>query len=100
MILSHDCHTMACSMEGIASVLRLARQRTPYLAKAKQFKLMVRILCVRVFVGGCDVTELCRFVYWWALVAIERCTLSLILFGNMTSLRCSFRVAVTRSVPV
>jgi hypothetical protein len=31
-------------MEGIASVLRLARQRTPYLAKAKQFKLMVHLL--------------------------------------------------------
>jgi spatacsin len=44
MILSHDCHTMSCSMEGIASVLRLARQRTPYLAKAKQFKLMVHLL--------------------------------------------------------
>lgn len=42
MILSHECHTVACNMEGIASILRLARQRTPYVARAKQFKLMVK----------------------------------------------------------
>ena len=44
MILSHDCHTIACNMEGISAVLRLSRKRTSAIASAGQYKLMIRLL--------------------------------------------------------
>ena len=44
MILSHDCHTLACNMEGISAVLRLSRKKTSAIASAGQYKLMIRLL--------------------------------------------------------
>ncbi|KAK3606037.1 hypothetical protein CHS0354_025081 [Potamilus streckersoni] len=44
LILSHECHTAASNMEGIANVLRAARLMTVYLESAQEFQLMVRLL--------------------------------------------------------
>ncbi|XP_064618908.1 spatacsin-like isoform X2 [Lineus longissimus] len=44
LVRSHECHTIACNMEGIASVLRTARQLTSNLAQAEEFTLMIRLL--------------------------------------------------------
>ena len=44
LVRSHDCFTLACNMEGIAEVLRMARSCTQSLAKAEQYSLMVCFL--------------------------------------------------------
>ncbi|XP_046337180.2 spatacsin-like isoform X1 [Haliotis rufescens] len=44
MIMAHDCHTVACNMEGISHVLRAARICTDSLTHAEEFSLMIRLL--------------------------------------------------------
>ncbi|XP_050400907.1 spatacsin [Patella vulgata] len=44
LVLAHECHTIACNMEGISHVLRAARIMTDNLSKAEEFPLMIRLL--------------------------------------------------------
>jgi spatacsin len=44
VIRSHDCYTLACSVDGIAEVLKLSREITESLYQGKHYKLMVRLL--------------------------------------------------------
>ena len=44
LIRSHDCYTLACSVDGIAEVLRVARDITAALYKGRHYKLMVSLL--------------------------------------------------------
>ena len=41
---AHDCHTLACSMEGIAAVLRAAQSLVETLLTAEEYNLMVPVL--------------------------------------------------------
>ena len=41
LIYAHDCHTVACSMEGIAAVLRAAQSLVDALQTAEEYNLMV-----------------------------------------------------------
>lgn len=43
LIRSHDCYTLACSVDGIAEVLRVARDVTTALYNGRHYKLMVRL---------------------------------------------------------
>lgn len=43
LIRSHDCYTLACSVDGIAEVLRVARDITVALYKGRHYKLMVSL---------------------------------------------------------
>ena len=38
---AHDCYTLACSVDGIAEVLKAAREITHILHKGRHYKLMV-----------------------------------------------------------
>ena len=42
LVLSHECHTLACNMEGISAVLRASRAITTSLAELDSYSLMVR----------------------------------------------------------
>ncbi|PVD19335.1 hypothetical protein C0Q70_19822 [Pomacea canaliculata] len=44
LIMAHECHTTACNMEGISSVLRAARICAQKLAAARQYQHMIRLL--------------------------------------------------------
>jgi len=44
LVRAHECHTLACNMEGIAAVLRHGRLLTSALAETKDYMLMVRLL--------------------------------------------------------
>ncbi|EDO45609.1 predicted protein, partial [Nematostella vectensis] len=44
LVRAHECHTMACNMEGISRVLKCGRQLTTALADAEEYRLMVRLL--------------------------------------------------------
>jgi spatacsin len=44
LIMSHECHTAACNMEGISNVLRAARVCAQHLVEANQYQLMVRMI--------------------------------------------------------
>ncbi|XP_064608291.1 spatacsin-like [Liolophura sinensis] len=44
LIRAHDCHSLACNMEGISNILRAARVLTECLARAEEFPLMIRLL--------------------------------------------------------
>ncbi|XP_068741533.1 spatacsin-like isoform X2 [Montipora capricornis] len=44
LVRAHECHTLACNMEGIATVLRYGRILTSALAETKDYMLMVRLL--------------------------------------------------------
>ena len=42
LIYAHDCHTLACNMEGISAVLRAAQSLVELLHTAEEYNLMVR----------------------------------------------------------
>ncbi|XP_020621148.1 spatacsin-like isoform X1 [Orbicella faveolata] len=44
LVRAHECHTLACNMEGIAAVLRNGRVLTTALAETRDYMLMVRLL--------------------------------------------------------
>ncbi|XP_015777511.1 PREDICTED: spatacsin-like [Acropora digitifera] len=44
LVRAHECHTLACNMEGIATVLRYGRVLTSTLAETRDYILMVRLL--------------------------------------------------------
>lgn len=44
LVRAHECHTLACNMEGIATVLRNGRVLTSALAESGDYMLMVRLL--------------------------------------------------------
>ncbi|CAH1796499.1 unnamed protein product [Owenia fusiformis] len=44
LIKAHDCHTMACNMEGVSNVLQQARQCNIRLTAAEEYSLMIRLL--------------------------------------------------------
>ena len=46
LIYAHDCHTLACNMEGISSVLRAAQSLVDSLHTAEEYNLMVRKLVI------------------------------------------------------
>ena len=48
LIRSHDCYTLACSVDGIAEVLRVARDITLALYKGRHYKLMVSFFRLNV----------------------------------------------------
>lgn len=41
LVRAHECHTLACNMEGIAAVLRNGRVLTTALAETREYMLMV-----------------------------------------------------------
>lgn len=41
LVRAHECHTLACNMEGIAAVLRNGRVLTTALAETRDYMLMV-----------------------------------------------------------
>ena len=41
LVRAHECHTLACNMEGIAAVLRNGRLLTTALAETREYMLMV-----------------------------------------------------------
>lgn len=41
LVRAHECHTLACNMEGIATVLRYGRVLTSTLAETRDYILMV-----------------------------------------------------------
>ena len=41
LVRAHECHTLACNMEGIAAVLRNGRVLTSALAETRDYMLMV-----------------------------------------------------------
>ena len=41
LVRAHECHTLACNMEGIAAVLRNGRLLTSALAESRDYMLMV-----------------------------------------------------------
>lgn len=41
LVRAHECHTLACNMEGIATVLRNGRVLTSALAESGDYMLMV-----------------------------------------------------------
>ena len=45
LVRAHDCFTLACNMEGISEVLRIARLCTLQLINAKAYSLMVMLFC-------------------------------------------------------
>ncbi|PFX34693.1 Spatacsin [Stylophora pistillata] len=44
LVRAHQCHTLACNMEGIATVLRHGRVLTAALTESRDYMLMVRLL--------------------------------------------------------
>lgn len=44
LVRAHQCHTLACNMEGIAAVLRHGRVLTTALTESRDYMLMVRLL--------------------------------------------------------
>ncbi|EDV26932.1 uncharacterized protein TRIADDRAFT_54370 [Trichoplax adhaerens] len=44
LIRSHDCYTSACSMDGIAKVLRVVKRCTNKLSQLQMYKRMIRLL--------------------------------------------------------
>nr|XP_006811672.1 PREDICTED: spatacsin-like [Saccoglossus kowalevskii] len=44
LVRSHQCHTLCCNMEGIASILRTCRVRSIKLASVEEYPLLVRML--------------------------------------------------------
>ena len=42
LIYAHDCHTLACNLEGISGVLRAAQSLVESLHTAEGYNLMVR----------------------------------------------------------
>lgn len=44
LVRAHECHTLACNMEGIAAVLRNGRVLTTALAETRDYMLMVTVI--------------------------------------------------------
>ena len=43
LVCAHDCFTVGCHMEGVSSLLRMARIVTEHLTMANEYNLMVSI---------------------------------------------------------
>ena len=58
LIRAHDCFSIGCNIDGIATVLELAHKLTDTLNNEKEFKLMVSFHgncnCVTIYNNRCD----------------------------------------------
>ena len=79
LVRAHECHTLACNMEGIAAVLRNGRVLTIALAETRDYMLM--IIKYSFFFFFLNIKRLVMsacfcLVFWCCLVHCIRCRLS------------------------
>lgn len=65
LVRAHECHTLACNMEGIAAVLRNGRLLTTALAETREYMLMVTSYSV---LWNIKFTKFNEFVHFASLV--------------------------------
>lgn len=61
LVRAHECHTLACNMEGIAAVLRNGRVLTTALAETREYMLMVTCYSVPWNIKFTDLNKFVNF---------------------------------------
>ena len=62
LVRAHECHTLACNMEGIAAVLRNGRVLTMALAETRDYMLMVTCYSVPWNIKFTNLNKVVNFV--------------------------------------